>query len=184
MIIRLTSLGKCFQLKAKQEGFQVDANVAEILAAYTSPAWRKNMNAPLVRILFHESVEEASNRLPLNATLSQLMELKKDNVVAACARLPSVPEGDSSSWIPYFLEKVIILPIRAPPILPLPLRCFDMVFQRPYWWFSIVLKVILSLSVLEIIHMVLSTKMVFKHLKPKIRKKGPGAFLGKYEKLH
>ena len=40
------------------------------------------------------------------------------------------------------------------------------------------------MSVLEIIHMVLSTKMVFKHLKPKIRKKGLGAFLGKYEKLH
>ena len=37
-IIRLTSLGKCFHLKAKQEGFQVDANVAAILAAYTSPA--------------------------------------------------------------------------------------------------------------------------------------------------
>ena len=55
------------------------------------------MNAPLVRILFHESVEEASNRLPLNATLSLLMESKKDNVVAAYARLPSVPEGDSSS---------------------------------------------------------------------------------------
>ena len=75
----------------------MDANVAEILTAYTSPAQRKNMNARLVRILFHESVEEASNRLPLNATLSQLMELKEDDVVSACARLPSVPEGDSSS---------------------------------------------------------------------------------------
>ena len=75
----------------------MDANVTEILAAYTSPAQRKNMNARLVRILFHESVEEASNRLPLNATLSQLMELKEDDVVSACARLPSVPEGDSSS---------------------------------------------------------------------------------------
>ena len=65
-------LGEIFHLKAKQEGFQVDANVAEILAAYTSPARRKNMNARMVRILFHESVEEASNRLPLNATLSQI----------------------------------------------------------------------------------------------------------------
>ena len=55
------------------------------------------MNARLARILFHESVEEASNRLPLNATLSQLMELKEDDIVSACARLPSVPEGDSSS---------------------------------------------------------------------------------------
>ena len=26
--------------------------------------------------------------------------------------------------------------------------------------------------------------MVFKHLKPKIRKKGPGAFSGKYKELH
>ena len=71
--------------------------MAEILAAYTSPAQRKNMNARLVQILFPESVEQASNSLPLNATLSQLMELKEDDVVAACARLPSVPEGDSSS---------------------------------------------------------------------------------------
>lgn len=71
--------------------------MAEILVASASPAQRRNMNARLVRILFRESVEEASNRLLLNATLSQLMELKEDDVVAACARLPSVPEGDSSS---------------------------------------------------------------------------------------
>lgn len=41
-------LGEIFHLQAEQDGFQVDANVAEILAASTSPAQKSNMNAHLV----------------------------------------------------------------------------------------------------------------------------------------
>ena len=44
-------LGEIFHLKAEQEGFQVDANVAEILVATTLPAQRSNMIAHLERIL-------------------------------------------------------------------------------------------------------------------------------------
>ena len=47
-------LGKIFHLKAEQDGFQVDANVAEILAASTSPAQRSHTNAHLVRIISYK----------------------------------------------------------------------------------------------------------------------------------
>lgn len=87
-------LGEIFNLKAERKGFKVDANVSEILAVHTSPVQRSAMNARLVRILLQETVEEASNRLPLNAPLSQLMELKESDIVVACTRLPSVPEND------------------------------------------------------------------------------------------
>ena len=46
--------GEIFHLKAEQDGFQVDANVAEILAASTSPAQRSNMNAHMVRIISYK----------------------------------------------------------------------------------------------------------------------------------
>ena len=46
--------GEIFHLKAEQDGFQVDANVAEILAASTSPAQRSNMNAHMVRIISYQ----------------------------------------------------------------------------------------------------------------------------------
>ena len=47
-------LGEIFLLKAEQDGFQVDANVAEILAASTSPAQRSNMNAHMARIISYK----------------------------------------------------------------------------------------------------------------------------------
>ena len=47
-------LGEIFHLKAEQDGFQVDANVAEILAASMSPAQRSNMNAHMVRIISYK----------------------------------------------------------------------------------------------------------------------------------
>lgn len=87
-------LDEIFNLKAEEKGFKVDANVSELLTLHTTPTQRSNMNARLVRILLHEAIEEASNRLPLNATLSHLMELKETDIVAACTRLPSIPESD------------------------------------------------------------------------------------------
>lgn len=87
-------LNEIFHLKAEQKGFKVDANVSELLSQHTTPAQRKSMNARLVRILLQEAIDEASNRLPLNAPLSQLMELKESDIVAACTRLPSVPQSD------------------------------------------------------------------------------------------
>jgi len=42
-----------------------------------------------MRILLQESIEEASNRLPLDASLLQLMQIKEEEDVAACARLPT-----------------------------------------------------------------------------------------------
>ena len=41
-------------------------------------------------ILLQKSIEEASNRLPLDASFFQLMQIKEEDVVAvaACAHLP------------------------------------------------------------------------------------------------
>ena len=75
-------LDKIFHRKAKQKGFKVDANLSELLSQHTTPAQRKSMNARLVRILLQEAIDEASNRLPLNAPLSQLMELKESDSVS------------------------------------------------------------------------------------------------------
>ena len=52
------------------------------------------MNTRLVRTLLQEAIDEASNRLPLNTPLSQLMELKESDIVSACTRLPSVLPSD------------------------------------------------------------------------------------------
>ena len=87
-------LDEIFHRKAEQKSFKVDANLSELLAQHTTPAQRKSMNARLVRILLQEAIDEASNRLPLNAPLSQLMELKESDIVSACTRLPSVLQSD------------------------------------------------------------------------------------------
>ena len=47
-------LGEIFHLKDEKDGLQVDANVAEILAASTSPAQRSNMNPYMVRIISYK----------------------------------------------------------------------------------------------------------------------------------
>ena len=77
----MEELGEILNLKAEQKGFKVDANVSELLARHTSQTQRSTMNVRLVRILVHEVIEEASNRLPLNAPLSELMELKESDIV-------------------------------------------------------------------------------------------------------
>lgn len=91
-------LGEIFYMKAREKGFSIDddVDVSSILSVHTTPEQRKNMNARLVRILLQESIEESSNRVPLNAPLDQLMEIKESDIVAACSSLPSysVDEGD------------------------------------------------------------------------------------------
>ena len=68
--------------------------MSELLSKHTTPAQRKSMNTRLVRTLLQEAIDEASNRLPLNTPLSQLMELKESDIVSACTRLPSVLPSD------------------------------------------------------------------------------------------
>ena len=72
-------------------------DVSAILTLETTEEQRKTMNARLVRILLQESVEEASNRLPLNAPLHELMEIKELDIVAACSRLPRGPGDDDAA---------------------------------------------------------------------------------------
>jgi len=45
------------------------------------------MNARLVHILLQEPIKESSNRLPLNATFDELMQIKESDIVAPCSRL-------------------------------------------------------------------------------------------------
>ena len=59
------------------------------LSEHTLDDQRKYMNARLVPILLQESIEEASNRLPLNAPVDDLMVINEKNIKGACARLPS-----------------------------------------------------------------------------------------------
>lgn len=59
-------LGEIFNLKVKEKGFVIgELDVPGILSKYTTQDQRKTMNARLVRILLEESIEEASQRLPL-----------------------------------------------------------------------------------------------------------------------
>ena len=91
-------LGEIFSLKAKKKGFIIgEVDVAGILSNYTTEEQRKTMNARLVRILLQESVEEASNRLPLDASLNELMKIEESDIVAGCSRLPIVPGRDDTS---------------------------------------------------------------------------------------
>ena len=53
---------------------------------HISETQRNEMNARLVWILVHESIKEASERLPLDAPLLQLVELKESDKEAACTR--------------------------------------------------------------------------------------------------
>ena len=83
-------LQQIFYLKASEKGFTINkVDIKRILGEKTSDDQRRHMNARLMRILLQESIEEASNRLPLDASLFQLMEIKEEDVVAACARLPT-----------------------------------------------------------------------------------------------
>ena len=94
----VTELGEIFEMKAEQKGFNIgDVDVSQIFALHTSNEQRQNMNARLVRILLQESIEEASNRLPLNASLERLMEISKSDIEAACTRLPSYPGNGESN---------------------------------------------------------------------------------------
>ena len=91
-------LGEIFSLKAEKKGFVIgEVEVPGILSRFTTEEQRKTMNAPLVRILLQESVEEASNRLPLDASLNELMKIEESDTVAGCSRLPSVPGRDDAS---------------------------------------------------------------------------------------
>ena len=57
--------------------------------------------------------------------------------------------GDKSAlWTVFFQVSILgIVPLTSfMEIEIVSLRCFDTVFQRPYWYFSIALKVVLSLS--------------------------------------
>ena len=91
-------LGEIFSLKAKKKGFVIgEVDVPGILSEFTTEEQRKTMNARLVRILLQESVEEASNRLPLDAPLNELMKIEESDIVAGCSRLPIVPARDDAS---------------------------------------------------------------------------------------
>ena len=91
-------LGEIFSLKAEKKGFVIgEVDVSGILSRFTTEEQRKTMNARLVRILLQESVEEASNRLPLSASLNELMKIEESDIVAGCSRLPSVPGRDDAS---------------------------------------------------------------------------------------
>ncbi|CAH3168210.1 unnamed protein product [Porites evermanni] len=83
-------LDQIFYLKASEKGFTINkVDIKRILEEKTSDDQRRHMNARLMRILLQESIEEASNRLPLDASLFQLTQIKEEDVVAACARLPT-----------------------------------------------------------------------------------------------
>lgn len=91
-------LGEIFNLKAKEKGFVIgELDVPGILSKYTTQDQRKTMNARLVRILLEESIKEASQRLPLDAPLQDLMKIEESDIVAGCLRLPSVPGRDDLS---------------------------------------------------------------------------------------
>ena len=91
-------LGEIFSLRAEKKRFVIGkVDVPGILSKLTTEKQRKTMNARLVRILLQESVEEASNRLPLDASLNELMKIEESDIVAGCLRLPVVPGRDDSS---------------------------------------------------------------------------------------
>ena len=96
-------LDKIFHRKPEQKGFKVDANLSELLSQHTTPAQRKSMNARLVRILLQEAIDEASNSLPLNAPLSQLIELKESDSVSLHSSSFS-----STKWSSRLKHKTII----------------------------------------------------------------------------
>lgn len=73
-----------------------DIDMADILTKNTTPEQGTNMNARLIWILLQESIEEASNRLPLDGTLEELMEIKESDIAAACSRLPSIPRSEDA----------------------------------------------------------------------------------------
>ena len=81
-------LQQIIYLKASGKGFTINkVDIKRILEEKTSDDQRRHMNARLMGILLQESIEEASNRLSLDASLFQLMQIKEEDVVAACARL-------------------------------------------------------------------------------------------------
>ena len=55
------------------------------------------MNAKLMRILLQKSIEEASNRLPLDASFFQLMQIKEEDVVAVAA-YAHLPMYSGNKW--------------------------------------------------------------------------------------
>jgi len=71
-------------------------DVPGILSAFTTEEQWK-MNARLVRILLQESVKEASNRLSLDASLSELMKIEESDIVAGCLCLPIISGCDDES---------------------------------------------------------------------------------------
>jgi len=66
------------------------------LSAFTTKKQWKTI-ACLVRILLQESVKEATNRLPLDASLSELMKIEESDIVAGCLRLPIISGCDDAS---------------------------------------------------------------------------------------
>ena len=77
----IVELGEIFDIKAKEKGFNIDdVNVSDILSEHTSDDQWKYMNARLVRILLQESIEEASNRLLLNAPVDDLMVINEKDM--------------------------------------------------------------------------------------------------------
>lgn len=81
-------LQQIIYLKASGKGFTINkVDIKRILEEKTSDDQRRHMNARLMGILLQESIEEASNRLSLDASLFLLMQIKEEDVVAACARL-------------------------------------------------------------------------------------------------
>ena len=83
-------LQQIFYLKASEMGFTInEVYIKRILEEKTSDNQRQHINAWLTRILLQESIEEARNRLPLNASSFQLMQIKEEEDVAACAHLPT-----------------------------------------------------------------------------------------------
>lgn len=91
-------LGEIFNLKAKEKGFVIgELDVPGILSKHTTEDQRKTMNARLVRTLLEESIEEASQRVPLDAPIQDLMKIEESDIVAGCLRLPSVPGGGDLS---------------------------------------------------------------------------------------
>lgn len=90
-------LGKIFSLKAEKWLIIDKVDMAGILLKFTTEEQQKMMNACLISILLQESVEEASNRLPLYASLNELMKTEESDIVAGCSRLPIVPGRDHAS---------------------------------------------------------------------------------------
>ena len=91
-------LGEIFSLKAEKKGIcDRQSGRARNSSEFSTEDQRKTMNTHLVRILLQESVEEASNRLLLDASLNELMKIEESDTVAGCLRLPIVPGCDDAS---------------------------------------------------------------------------------------